>query len=422
MTMKYLIDVGSSTVKVYEQQNEFMRLIDSKTFDFKIGFDPLRGLSEKNKENLYLFFDALVKRLSLTRSNTKLFATGIFRDIRYKQDFVEEFYIKTRLYFNIIPHGLEAFYLEKAWLGRVPCQDNIIVINIGGKTTELIFYAQGSIIDKKMLSIGVGTILTNFPSINDSYSSYSLENIVAYIRKNLPKLKNPCKTAIYTGGELSYMQVARYDLMNNFIFDDSKHPFSISIENYIRRNEQIFSEITIEELRSMMPNNPTWMNGARACSAIAQAICMHYKIEVIVPSDSNLIDGVREQEARSAVVCGSFNKHLNEISLLIEHLKLQNIQVLSPSNTEVVGAEKDFVLLKNDNMINNSIWSIEIGHLKAIELCDMVVVCNFDNHIGTTTSLEIGYAYKCGKKIVFLHDNDIASNMDVPGEVGLLCR
>jgi hypothetical protein len=41
-----------------------------------------------------------------------------------------------------------------------------------------------------------------------------------------------------------------------------------------------------------MPENPTWMHGARGCSALAQAIFEHYKIDQIVPSNSNLIDGV----------------------------------------------------------------------------------------------------------------------------------
>lgn len=418
--MKYLIDVGSSTIKFYELRKGVLRLIESKTFDFKIEFDPFSGLSENNTKELYSFFDALIKKFSLTRFNTKLFATGIFRDIKHKQDFIEDFYIKTHLYFNIISHDLEAFYLEKAWLDKVPYSEDVVVINIGGKTTELIFYSQKNIVDKKMLSIGVGTILTNFSSINERHSLISLDDVVSFVRENLPDVKKDYKTAIYTGGELTYMQVAGYSLVNNFIFNDSLHPSVILSENYFQRNKQIFSEITIENLRSMMPSNPAWMNGARACSAIAQAICKHYQIEFIVPSDSNIIDGVKKQEVRTVVVCGSFNRHLNEISSLIENLNLRNIKVLSPSNTEVIGSKKGFVLLKNDNMINESTWSIEALHLKAIEACDAVIVCNFDDYIGTTTSLEIGYAYKCGKKIVFLCNNDIAINLDLPGEIGLL--
>jgi hypothetical protein len=34
------------------------------------------------------------------------------------------------------------------------------------------------------------------------------------------------------------------------------------------------------------------MYGARACSAIAQAICEKYNIITIIPSDSNIINGV----------------------------------------------------------------------------------------------------------------------------------
>ena len=98
----------------------------------------------------------------------------------------------------------------------------------------------------------------------------------------------------------------------------------------------------------MMPNNPEWMTGARACSALAQAICQCFNIQYIVPSDSNLIDGVNVQEAQSVVICGSFNKHLTQIAKLITKLTDKGIEVLSPRSTEIVDVEGDFVVFKND--------------------------------------------------------------------------
>ena len=41
-----------------------------------------------------------------------------------------------------------------------------------------------------------------------------------------------------------------------------------------------------------MPESPGWMFGARACSALAEAICSKYDVEHIIPSNSNLIDGI----------------------------------------------------------------------------------------------------------------------------------
>ncbi len=418
--MKYLIDVGSSTVKIYTHDGVRVKLIKAKTFDFKDEFDSAIGLSSLNKENMYSFFNETIEELSLTRSNTKLFATGIFRELTNKQAFIEEFYTMTRLFFNIVSHELEAFYLEKAWIGNCDYKNKLVIINIGGKTTELIFYNNGFVTERKMLSLGVGTILKKYNAINEEYSPTPLSEVVEYISNMLPFVDRRYDTAIYTGGELTYMNVAGYYLEKNNIFDDENHPSMITIDNYCIQNKRIFSEITIADLRNMMPNNPAWMNGARACSAIAQAICMQYGINKIIPSDSNLIDGINVQEVKNVVICGSFNKQLDKITKLIGVLKTQGITVDSPLNTEVVGSEKGFILFKNDKIINRCTWSVEALHLKAIETCDMIIVCNFDKYVGTKTSLEIGYAYKCGKKIVFLYDNETVDDFDIPSEIGLL--
>lgn len=541
--MQYLIDMGSSTIKVYERKNNRVSLVETKTFDFKDGFEPSYGLSSDNKEKIYAFFKELHARFSFSRFNTKIYATGIFRDIIKKQVFVEEFYAQTRLLFNIVAHDLEAFYLEKAWIGKYTSKGYLLVINIGGKTTELIIYNHGYVVERKLLSIGVGTVLKKYPYINENYSPVSLSEIVNYLRGELPPSENNIETAIYTGGELTYMEVAGYALQENTVFSDKNHPFMIRSNDYYSQNECVYEEITITNLKNMMPNNPDWMNGARACSALAQAICVQYGVEIIIPSDSNLIDGVNAQEVRSVVIsgdynkhsepikqlisklenqgidvlnrhclplfygtinyellakqiykkvwsdlelfdpikspnqipllmkgvsiviCGSFNKHLKHITKLIEEMKKLGMKIISPKDTEVIGSEKGFVLFKNDSVINHCTWSVEALHLRAIEECTYVIVCNFDDYVGSKTSLEIGYAkklgkpvislkdavfqqvieecdcvvvcnyesavnvrtafeigyaYMCGKKVVFIEDNPIVEDFDIPSEVGLL--
>lgn len=432
MDKYFLIDIGSSTVKVYSSIGKTVSLIEQKSFDFKEKFNE-NGLSQKNKLDLFAFFEYLIKLYSMTNRNTKIYATGIFRDIKGKNKFVEEFFSKTGLFFNIISHDLEAFYLEKAWVNK-NCKNvgRLLVINIGGKTTELLLYENGKINgEPQKLALGVGTILKKYPTINNTYSSHSLELIVEeiteIIKKQLPPNDSVYDAAIYTGGELTYMKCAEYPLDVNTIFDDDIHPYMISTGEYIKRNNSIFSEVSILELKKMMPQNPEWMNGARACSAIAQAILQHYKVNNVIPSDSNLVDGVNIQEAKNVVICGSFNKHLKQIEKLINKLELDGISVLSPQNTEVVGLENDFVIFKNDIVINHNTWSVEELHLQAIDRCDFVIACNFDGYIGVSTTFELEHAYRAGKKIVFIEDNEMADFFGkriniypMPCEVGIL--
>jgi hypothetical protein len=104
------------------------------------------------------------------------------------------------------------------------------------------------------------------------------------------------KEAFYTGGELTYMQRTSYPLENNKLFSDPNHPSVISYKNFAQKNEDIFALTTLTQLEKHIPENPQWMHGARACSAIAQAICLTYGITVLIPSNTNLIDGVVQYE------------------------------------------------------------------------------------------------------------------------------
>lgn len=419
--MDYLIDVGSSTVKVYQRSAGVSELVEAQTFDFKHDFEPNVGLSEENYDRLTSYFSRLLDQFSLTRTNTKIYATGIFREIANPALFVERFYVSTRLYFNIVSHELEEFYLETAWTGKVDSSASYIVLNVGGRTTELVFYESGTIVDRELLQVGVGPILKHFPRINEDHSLHSLEEIEESVRATLPSpaARRPVM-AICTGGELTYMKLAGYPLTVNSFFSDDLHPSEISISAYESRNQDIFGEVSIESLRDLMPENPSWMNGARAYSAIAQAICKHYGVQTLVPSDSNLIDGVGLQELRTVTLCGSFNKHLTQITEVASSLRGAGIDVLSPSSTSVVGSKDGFVLFEGDNLVNNCSWSVEAMHLKAIEECDAVLVCNFDDYVGSKTSMEIGYAYRSGKRVVFLKDGESVADFDLPSEVGML--
>jgi hypothetical protein len=419
--MQYLIDVGSSTIKVYKRTEENLEFLFSKTFDFNGDFDKENfQLSSKNTIVLYDFFKNLSYNYGLNKRNTKIFATGVFRDILNKDQFISEFYKNTCLYFNIISHELEAFYLENLW--RIISQKNnsFIVVNIGGKTTELILYKEGNIQKKELLNIGVGTLKEKFPNINSKLCRKETNLIFEWIKKELPADICEMETAIYTGGELSFMKDTGYALQQNTSFLDKKHPYMVTLDNYLNRNEFIYYDITIEELKKMKSDNPEWMDGARACSAIAQSIFLHYGVKQIVPSDSNLIDGVNIQEVKNVVLCGSYRKHLKRISELIDLLRKKNIEVLSPKSTKVVGEENGFILFENDQMLNHCTWPIEKSHLNAIDFCDCIIVCNYDNYVGPKTAFEIGYAYSIGKKIVFIENNSVIDDFDIPSEAFFL--
>lgn len=209
---KILLDIGSSTIKVYKYSGQKLSLLLQRSIFFKENFDPEGGISPESKKELFELLDAI--KAQNRNAQIKIYATGIFRKLApaTKTDFIDEVFLRTGLYFNIISQELENFYLEKALIGKCSLKEPILLINIGGGTTELVVMYGDEAIERKNLDIGVGTILTKFPEINENISKTKLDEIVNFVESKLPVLDNKSEIAFLTGGELTYMKLANYPL------------------------------------------------------------------------------------------------------------------------------------------------------------------------------------------------------------------
>lgn len=310
---KILVDVGSSSVKVYELKESKPILLFTRSIHFKSGFDPNTGISEEHKEELFKVILNLKEKYSTY--TIKTYATAFFRKMSepVKKKFIDEFYHKTGVFLNIIPHELENYYLEHALIGKYDADKEVMLVNIGGGSTELVIVKNHIPIERHNIELGIATILNKFPNLNDSTAGYQLQEVVTFVQALLPEAERKIDEAFYSGGELQYMQLVGYPLRENTLFKDEEHPFIIDLEDFRNKNEEVFSNITIKTLESFMPDDPRWMHGARACSAIAQAIFEKYHIKTIIPSNTNLIDGVARKEFRNVTISGSFRKHLQHI-------------------------------------------------------------------------------------------------------------
>lgn len=417
MNKRLLIDIGSSTVKVYEQSSSSISLLLARSIPFKTDFDPIRGISESAKKELF----ELITEVKDKNPNTllKLFATALFRKMEpeTRKDFIDGFFLRTGLYFDIIPQELESFYLQVALVGKYQANEPVLLINIGGGSTELVVMYGKEAIETKNVDLGVGTVLTEFTNINDPHSGVSLSEVIKFVSDKLPVLDNKIKTALYSGGELTYMQLTGYNLQDNKLFKDDDHPSVISPKDFSAKNKEIFEKITVKQLEELMSDNPTWMHGARACSAIAQAICEKYGIETIVPSNSNLINGSARQEFRHVTISGSFRKHLEYILKVRKQLVEQGTEVLSPRFTEPKNPGEEFVVFSGEE--DMSPLELERHHLHSIEQCDALIVCDPEGYVGASALIEIGYAHALGKRIIFVEKPEEFMLNTLPAEVGL---
>ncbi len=291
---KFYIDLGSSTIKVYSYEKE-LKLLEENSIYFKNDFDAEKGISDYNLKELCDYFENIKSKYDLKYYNTDIFVTGIFRNLilERKQDMIKLFNEKFDLHFNIISHGIENYYLGKAMENDYNGK-KVLIINMGGKTTELVTYVGKDITSTENINIGVADLLNNFDKVNNEYSGNSVQEMEDFVFDKLSDLKldTDYDCAIFTGGEERFELLTGFNLVSNTLFDDGIHKYMVTLDDYVSGTEKVFNDISIEELHNLMPSNPKWMDGARSGAIIPLVLFRKANVKWIIPSDLNLINGV----------------------------------------------------------------------------------------------------------------------------------
>lgn len=92
-------------------------------------------------------------------------------------------------------------------------------------------------------------------------------------------------------------------------------------------------------------------------------------------------------------LCGSlkFQKEMMEIA---EKVALEGNCILTPV----------YPVLDNIERTEEQLVKLKEAHFKRIELSDAILVVNVNDYIGNSTNLEIDYAKKLGKRIIYYTD------------------
>jgi exopolyphosphatase/pppGpp-phosphohydrolase len=296
--MDYIfLDIGSYTVKPYRYKNKKLTHLQDKSILFKNNFKEGK-LAKEDVNNLIYFVTKL--RKEFPKALFKAYATSVFRDLENaeKGNLIQKIYDATGLLIMIIDQTSENIYMQKALVGKYNTKKNILIINIGGGSTQLSVLSSMKTVEMVNVKLGAGTLLNAYPSINSKFSEVSIEKVITYVKQQLPDINHKTSVAFYSGGELDYMQKVKYPITQNKLFKDELHPYKIRLKKFSFKNAEIFNSISLTDLENFMPENPKWMVGARACSALSQAICEKYSVSTIIPSNVNIIDGVVRYEFR----------------------------------------------------------------------------------------------------------------------------
>lgn len=92
-------------------------------------------------------------------------------------------------------------------------------------------------------------------------------------------------------------------------------------------------------------------------------------------------------------LCGSL-KFKKEMMTVAEKMALKGYCVLTPV----------YPVLENMERTEEQLIKLKEAHFKRIELSDAILVVNVNNYIGDSTNLEIEYAKKLDKEIIYYTD------------------
>lgn len=100
---------------------------------------------------------------------------------------------------------------------------------------------------------------------------------------------------------------------------------------------------------------------------------------------------------RKVTVSGSFHRHIDQIFDDVKEFKHRNIKVVSPEYPVVTDEIDCFLFIESD--FHRSIKHVQDRHLAAISVSDFLWLTCPDGIIGTSASMEVGFAIAMDKPI-----------------------
>ena len=96
---------------------------------------------------------------------------------------------------------------------------------------------------------------------------------------------------------------------------------------------------------------------------------------------------------KTITLCGSL-RFQKEMMTIAEKMALKGNCILTPV----------YPVIENYERTDEQLRKLKEAHFKRIELSDAILVINIDNYIGNSTNLEIEYAKKLEKEIIYYTD------------------
>lgn len=292
-----IVDIGSGNIKAYSINTlKEIKNIYLKNIMFKKNFSKERGISEEDKRELI----NAIKEIQNNNIDVPIhaYATSVFRMLNREQ--LEQLQIEiekeTGIKINVISQQEEEMYMAKSVGNIYGLNEPYLVCCVGGSSTEMIVMQNGKIIEQLTEEFATGDMLKKFPQIVEDRPNINIEDMYEYIKRNLNKLpKTKCRYTIFTGFHLMYNTISENKMSENTFFERKDIPYFMTVEQFIKNNEESINKRSLNSLKEKYPENPNFMNGTRGANTIVAYILKKVGAEFYFPTNLNMINGIVEQ-------------------------------------------------------------------------------------------------------------------------------
>lgn len=394
----YFINVGTTTCRLFQVRDDH-RLVELKVIPY--------ANSDYSDENYLSGVTQTVKSQILpemTAGSAQLFLK-VYADVGFNEifesfedpsrrtDFIREFYQETNLYFNIVSSKQTEENLKRLFanIGR-----RAAVINVDSQGADVLHLGEDG---SKMYRIQIALSeirdfvdSSNFPSV---WTKAHVDTAKKYIRDQFNGALDGVVVdeAVLIKDELRFMTSMTYGLKL------TNGSLSLTQPNYRRANfDKLFGIDLHRSLQLKYPEDDATVRrlyGFRYGHLLIETILDEVNNRTVIPKDDLTIHGNHlNAYVFNVVLSGSTHDGRDQFIIQAHDLVASiGVNVLSP---QIV-----------DGALANPISpDSEYEHLKAIDECDVLLVCNQgDNgYIGDATKCEIYYAYALKKTIAFWED------------------
>ncbi len=295
MSKKYgIIEIGSNNTKTHIYENSKVLYDKTTTIEFKKNYRNKGYVSESDLEKLY---EEISKALEYTK-DIHIYGCSIFRNM--SDAALEQINATLKKKFNLVIEVVsqedEAILTAKGCYQNIQYDNNLCIFIGGGGSIELIFVKNKEIFGRKFYNFGVVDVTSKFPELKEDIPKVSFDEVTNYVNSLIGDIGFEASAIVLAGGDhLYWFNNALYEMEDNTLYRSNRQKYMIKTEKVdVYDHDMMINSLDAIRNRS---DNPAWFDGSRAMRIIANLITHKIGAYVVIPTDINMEDGLKEKMA-----------------------------------------------------------------------------------------------------------------------------